>query len=84
MSEIISLIIAALSTYGLSSLIVYKDGPFDVFLKLRNKYQTSAIHCVTCLSVWVSVPFVILIFLGLTWLLVPLAIVGIVILLEKL
>lgn len=84
MNEIISLFIAALATYGLTNLIVYKDGLFDVFLNLRQKYPNSAFTCATCAAVWVSVPFSILAYVGMAWSLVPLAIVGIVILLEKL
>lgn len=78
------IVIAALATYGLSSLVAYQDGLYDVFLKLRQKYPNSAFVCPVCLSLWVAVPFSILTWLGLTWLLLPIAIVGVVIILEKL
>ena len=79
----IDFIIAALATYGISSLVTSYDGLYEVFLKLRQKYPHSAFNCPACLSVWFAVIFTLLIYLGFLWLLVPLAIVGVVIILER-
>lgn len=78
------IVIAALATYGMSSLVAYQDGLYDVFLKLRNRYPNSAFVCAVCLSLWLAVPFALIAYLGFAWLLVPFAIVGVVIILEKL
>lgn len=78
------IVIAALATYGLSSLVAYQDGLYGIFLKLRNRYPNSAFVCPVCFSLWLAIPFTLLVYLGFVWLLVPLAIVAVVIILEKL
>ena len=77
-----NLLLLSLATYGVSKLITDYDGAFDIFYKLRGKYK--ALTCTVCVSFWVAAIFCIVYYLGLTLLLLPLAIVGIVILLEKL
>jgi len=77
-------LITALSVYGLASLITGYDGPKGMFLKLRNKYPYSAINCTVCLSCWIALPMILTgAYLGLAFL-APFAIVGVVILLERL
>lgn len=78
------IILAALATYGLSSLIVFEDGLFKVFFRLREKYPNSAFNCTICLSVWLAVPFAVLAFFGLIWILAPFVIICVVTLLERL
>ena len=78
------LIITTLATYGLSSLLTSYDGPFDVFLKLRELFPRSPLECTVCTSVWVSIAFFLVLLLGLGYYLLPLAIVWLVILLERL
>ena len=62
------LLIAALATWRLSSLLVNEDGPNDMFLIIRARFGTHLIRdddrpesnlgrlfsCVWCMSVWVS------------------------------
>lgn len=80
----LDLVIAAFATYGFSSLGAYYNGLFNVFLRVREKYPKSAFVCPVCLSVWASVVALVVVYLGFAWLLMPLAIVGFVIVLEKL
>lgn len=77
-------IITALAVYGLAALVVNYDGAWSIFARLRNRFPNSALHCTVCLSVWISVPIILLgTFVG-SWVIAPLAIVAVVILLEKL
>jgi len=76
-------IITALAVYGLAALVSSYDGAWSVFARLRNKFPNSALHCTVCLSVWLSIPIILLgTYIGL-WFIAPLAIVGVVIFLEK-
>ena len=79
----IELIILALATYGVSKLISEYDGFGDVLYKLRSKSWIKALTCVVCTSVWVGLFFSIMYWLGFLWLLLPLALVGVVILIEE-
>lgn len=61
--EIFLLVVFIISCYGLSNIIVYSNGPFDMFLKWRE--FTEKIHpkigelfsCMMCLPFWVGVLF---------------------------
>lgn len=58
------MLVAGLSTWRTSSLLLYEDGPFDVFTHLRQmvgvyrpgerKRLARLFTCVWCLSVWVG------------------------------
>lgn len=75
----IELIIAAIATYGVSALIAEYGGPFDIFLRLRQKLRV--LECTVCLSVWLAIP--ISIFSGLD-IIGYLAVIGAVIIIEGL
>ena len=81
------LLIAALATWRLSSLLVNEGGPGDVFHRMRDRFgayvlgeddrpQTNLgrlFACVWCLSVWAAVPVSMLAVTPLWVLLIPLA-----------
>ena len=75
----IELIFAALATYGISALLVEKDGFMDVFLKLRE-IKWLPFSCITCTAVWVGVPITLLSGIGL---LGYFATLGIIVLIER-
>ena len=62
----------ALSCWRISNLFVYENGPFDVFLKLRNvvgagdidveptNFFGKLLNCIGCTSIWVAAALVIL------------------------
>lgn len=65
-------VLAVLATYRLSHMIAREDGPFDVFAILREKIGQGnwigrGLHCVLCISFWLSLPAALL--TGLPWLL---------------
>lgn len=81
----IGFIIYVLAVYGVSTLISDYDGPNNIFYRLRSKYSKSALTCTVCLSVWVALILFIPILLGIGYLVLsPLAVIGGVILLERL
>lgn len=85
MDKIIDIIILVLATYGLSSLLVDYAGPFELLDRLRKKFTNSPLHCIVCTALWVAICLFILAFLpGFTNYLIPMAIVGTIIILEKL
>lgn len=84
MTEIINIIVVALATFAVSALISTYDGPGHIFLHLRSRFPDSPMHCTVCMSIWIAIPFSIVFILGWTYGLMPLAIVGAVILLERL
>ena len=79
----IELLILALATYGTSKLVAEYDGFADVLYKIRSKSYLKALTCSVCASVWFGVLFSIIFWLGFVWLMLPLALVGVVILIEE-
>ena len=58
--------LASLATWRIAHILVYEDGPFDVFDKTRQAMGTipalyKLINCLKCVSVWVGAGFSILI-----------------------
>jgi len=70
---------AVLATFGVSALISNYDGPQGVLVLLRA--HVAAARCCVCLSVWLGIPIALLTGVGVVG---YLAIVGTVILLERL
>ena len=66
MSEIgsIEFLISTLAIWRLSYLLTQEDGPFDVVFKLRkllgHGFFGSLLDCFYCLSLWISIPFAVL------------------------
>lgn len=58
MPDTLTLILLALATWRITSLIVNEDGLFSVFTRLRalasHTPLRDGIHCVWCMSVWVG------------------------------
>lgn len=79
----IELIITALAVYGTSKLLVEYDGYGDVFYRLRSIQQSfKMLQCVVCTACWLALAFSVIFWLGWAIWLLPLAIVGIVIMIE--
>ena len=79
----IELIITTLAVYGASKLLAEYDGFMDVFYRIRSIKWLRMLTCVVCTSVWVAVAFSLVFWLGLAVWLLPLAIVGVIILIEE-
>lgn len=79
----IDFIITALAVYGFSKLLVEYDGFMDVFYKLRQREWLKMLTCVICTACWVALVFAVVFWLGWAMWLLPLAIIGIVIILEE-
>lgn len=51
------LLLAALACWRLASLLVYEDGPDQIFGRLRDLlWFTNLLDCFWCTSVWVAAP----------------------------
>src|SRR5829696_3498826 len=63
------LLLGILGVWRVTSLVGTEDGPFDIFAEWRkaagNGFLAKALSCFYCLSLWVAVPFGLLI--GETW-----------------
>lgn len=71
-SDLLQIFLSALAVWRISNIIIYEDGPFFVFKKLRfwigaedffgepteepNTIQ-KLFQCIWCLSIYVSIPF---------------------------
>jgi len=75
---LVRLIVAALATWRISSLMLYETGPFEVFTALRTlaarrEPTAELFSCIYCLSVWVGLLCAVLAFTE-AWIgLIPLA-----------
>lgn len=59
-------IILALTTWRISYLLTFEEGPYGIFKKIRNqlnRFKLSPLFCFYCTSVWVG--FVISFFMSL-------------------
>lgn len=57
--SVVYILLAICATYGMSFVLVYKDGPFNIFEKFRSIRvieKFGLFECVPCLSFWVSIP----------------------------
>jgi hypothetical protein len=60
-----TLLLYALATWRISSLLVCEDGPADIFKRLRaavcrSPFLSGLLSCVWCCSVWVGMAFALL------------------------
>jgi hypothetical protein len=57
-------LISTLAIWRLSYLFSHEDGPFDVVIKFRkllgHGFFGSLLDCFYCLSLWISIPFAVL------------------------
>ncbi len=83
------LVLGVLAVWRITHLLFGEDGPWDCFVRLRRRagpgFWGKLLDCFACLSVWIAVPFALL--LGVDWkerlLLIP-ALSGGAILLQRL
>lgn len=62
MEQLWQTFLATFAVYGIAHLVVYEDGPADLFLKLRR--MGSLFRCVPCFTVWIAIPFLFLTDIG--------------------
>jgi hypothetical protein len=64
------LVLGVLATWRLTYFLRFEDGPGDIAVRLRQAvgegFLANALDCFYCLSLWVALPFALL--LGTTWL----------------
>jgi len=77
-------LITALAVFGLAALITSYDGPGSIFARLRNKYPNSPFHCTLCTATWLIIPIMLLAFFAGMVFVVPFAILGTIIIIERL
>lgn len=57
-------IVATLSVWRITSLLVDEDGPYQIFGRIRRQFQWNEIgnllDCFLCTSIWVAIPFSLL------------------------
>lgn len=59
----IDLLLLALATWRIASLMTAEDGPWHVFLKAREKTTLGGLlDCLWCCSVWVALALVALVY----------------------
>jgi len=81
-------LLAALTTWRLTHLLVEEDGPWDIVLRLRVRLKAStlgkAMDCFYCSSLWIAVPITLAVnYSSHDWVLTWLAISGASCLLER-
>ena len=79
--NIIEFILCTLAVWRLSYLFSQEDGPFNLVIKLRkllgHGFLGDMLDCFYCVSLWISIPFAVLIGSGwLEWIVVWLALSG--------
>lgn len=79
----LELVTTALAVFAVSSLLTEYEGPKNAFVTLKDKFPSSPLKCLVCTSVYVSVLFYILNYYGVSAHLLPLATIGVVILIER-
>ena len=57
----LELLLAVLAAYRVAHMLAQEDGPFDLFARLRGRFDPAqstwlgrGLNCVACLSFWVS------------------------------
>lgn len=80
MNEFILLILAV---FAVSSLLTEYDGPKNAFVLLRDRFPQSPLQCLVCTSVYVSFIFYVLYLYKIDIHVLPLAVIGAIILIEK-
>lgn len=93
------LILIALATWRISSLLVHEEGPFMLLIKMRSlagvyydefsdvqgkNVVARALLCVWCISFWVALGFTVLYFYGVAfWVALPFALSAVAIIIER-
>lgn len=82
------LIVAALATWRISSLMLYEVGPFDLFLHVRSfasrwLFTAELFSCVYCISIWIGAACAILLLTPLWLLLIPFALSAVAVMVDR-
>ena len=63
------LVLGILAVWRISHLLHAEDGPWDILVRLRRKagsgFWGQLLDCFYCLSIWIAIPFALLI--GASW-----------------
>jgi hypothetical protein len=80
-------LVATVAVWRVTHLLVHEDGPWDVFVHLRNAANAIGLGrlaaCFLCASVWIAVPFALLLSRGLDLIILIPALSGGAILLQR-
>lgn len=64
-------VLSVLAVWRLTHLISQEDGPFDIVIKFRKLFGQgffgNLLDCFYCLSLWISIPFAIILSKDLVW-----------------
>jgi len=82
MYSMYEVIIYALATFGVSALLTDYDGPADIFRRAKNKLK--ALDCLVCTSVYIALLLFVFIATGNGSWLTPLAVIGLIVIIERL
>jgi hypothetical protein len=80
MNTFVTLVLAA---FAISSLLTEYQGPRNYFALLRDKYPQSPLQCLVCTSVYITVLLYVVNSFGVSFHLLPLATIGVIILIER-
>lgn len=60
MSIVLRFVVAILATWRLTHLLAKEDGPWDIFVRIRDRlgegFWGSLMDCFKCLSIWIAAP----------------------------
>jgi len=87
----LDILILGLATWRISHMVVWEDGPFDIFQKIvtfteKWRFTKSLFSCVWCLSVWIGAILALSAIIDKTvtvYLMLPFALSAVAILLEQ-
>lgn len=82
------LIVAALATWRISSLMLYETGPFDAFTRVRSfasrtLFTAELFSCVYCISIWIGALCAVLALLDAWLLLIPFALSAVAVMVDR-
>lgn len=89
---LVRLIVAALATWRVSSLLLYEDGPFNVFMRLREAVDWNGLgptqlrllfSCIYCISIWVGLVCAALMSVDYWWVMMPFALSAVAVMVDK-
>lgn len=89
---LVRLIVAALATWRLSSLLLYEEGPFEVFMRLRSAVDAPGLGhaqlrvlfgCIYCMSVWTGLLCAMLMMSDLWVAMLPFALSAVAVMVDK-
>lgn len=71
------LVIGALFVWYVVYTVTRTDGPWQVFLRMRERYPLGGLTtCPKCLAFWLALIFLVLVYFDVAWLAYPFALAG--------